>query len=312
VLAYPIWAAITLYLVAYHWIGQQQNRELRSRVIRTGVVTVTALFMLVTGVGCYKLYKWNNELNEGYTLFNSLFSGLLPIVDDPVETLDELGLDERLVQDVGKSGYAMDLLVIPNSPEGEEMVLSKVDTFDLVKYYITHPKYLYKALDISAVNAKEYFTWLFLEPYVDEYYPDEISYRNTFKFPLWEFTRKYVAPGNFLEYAGIYVALFTACIASFVRQRGKPRKRMLCVLFMGMMLTGLIQFPLAYIGNGMADPVKQMYLFMLSFDLTILISIGWIFRTVRSSLKKRQQNKSMKVEQLEAIMSRLEQRTKRQ
>ena len=60
-------------------------------------------------------------------------------------------------------------------------------------------------------------------------------------------------------------------------------------LLWGVMFIGLLQFPMPFVGNGMADTAKQLFLFNFVFDIMLVVSIYWCFHKVIDfcSLKKR-------------------------
>ena len=71
----------------------------------------------------------------------------------------------------------------------------------------------------------------------------------------------------------------------------KNRRVFQLLLYMSIMTMGIIQYPLPFIGNGLADTNKQLYLFMLCWDITIFITIcyviNWVFRNIVRSVNKK-------------------------
>ena len=59
------------------------------------------------------------------------------------------------------------------------------------------------------------------------------------------------------------------------------------VPFIFVILMGLIQFPMPYIGNGAADISKQLFLFNISFDFGLTVLIYMLFKTVSKKLSKK-------------------------
>ena len=289
VVAFPVWAAVLLPLAWHHFMGAPAPDTVRARrprkKLNAALMLALTAAIAVSGVSCVKLYLWNSDIVSTYNIYNSLINGLLPIVDDPLETLEELDLDPVFAQDIGRSAFEPGLQVPLGSPELQEMLFDKLTVMDILKYYLTHPKYLYKVLQITAEHAAAYDSNLILEHYADAANGEGL-FRGAQKFAFWQAVRPYVTPRSFLWYTLFYGALFTACGVSLVRNWKKPRKRLTVILFLGLMITGLLQFPLPVIGNGLADASKQLYLFMLSYDLTLIALGGWIFTAVRDRRAK--------------------------
>jgi hypothetical protein len=279
VVAFPVWFVVVLALSWCHFVDKKAPPNNRKKAVNTVLLLGIVGLMIFSGVSCVKLYNWNSGTISKYNVYNSLLNGLLPLVDDPEETLEELGLDPILAQDTGESGFSSELLYPLHTDEAQKMVFDKVGVMDIFKYYLTHPVYMYRVLQTTAECSAEYKTDLLLERYTGG--NGETAYRYADKFAFWQHIRPYIVPRSFLLYAVIYLCLFSVCIYSLIRNRSKPRKRLSALLFMGLMLTGLLQFPLPVIGNGLADPNKQLYLFMLTYDLTMLVTCCWIFIAVR-------------------------------
>ena len=55
-----------------------------------------------------------------------------------------------------------------------------------------------------------------------------------------------------------------------LRRAGDGRSRLMTLLFLAVLLTGILQYPLPFLGNGYADTNKQLYLFMLCHDVCML------------------------------------------
>ena len=64
------------------------------------------------------------------------------------------------------------------------------------------------------------------------------------------------------------------------------KKNRYAVPFIFVILMGLIQFPMPYIGNGAADISKQLFLFNISFDFGLTVLIYMLFKTVSKNYQK--------------------------
>ena len=291
IVAFPFWFVILGLLAWYHFIsGEKQADESRrtlNRALMLGVVGI----MIVSSVSCVKLYSWNSDIVSTYNIYNSLLNGLLPIVDDPEETLTELGLDPILAQDTGKTAFDQDLTIPLTSAEAQEQVFDRIDVIGILMYYVRHPNYLFRAMEETADYAAAYDSSLLLSRTYDE--AGEEQFDEAHKFALWESIRPFLVPRSFLYYVVFYLVMFGVSIYLLVRSRKFPQTRLAVLVFMGLMITGILQFPLPLIGNGVADTSKQLYLFMLSYDLTVLTALGFIFYSVYHRYYLHEQSKMM-------------------
>ncbi len=277
VLAFPLWAG--LLTVTGIFICRPPKTPLWTKILCAAVL---AIYCAWTGLSCWKLYVWNSEVNETCTLYSSIMYGALMLTDSDEEAramLEDMGLDPSLARDKGHHAYtpAEDVYLSPLSEEAQEVLYDKVNTFDVLRFYLTHPRYLYRAMEVTAQKAvRPYDTLLQFSGNTHDDQDSKIG-----RFPCWQELRQYVVPHHFWQYVVIYALLFAVCIRSLIRRRKEPRHRLYLLFYIVLMLTGIIQYPLPFIGNGYADTTKQLYLFMLCWDLTMLIALGWLLSAIR-------------------------------
>lgn len=286
------WGWMPLCLIKYHLYGEWKS------IAKKGVAVICACLIIVnqiwTGVCCVAFYKWNSETVEEDTLYHAITLGILPLADNPEEMCDELGIDPIIAQDIGKHAYLdkEEYVTVPRSVEADERLYSRINTFGLLKYYILHPTYLLRALEITAAYAIEPATLLHV-------FKDEMG-GNRGRWTFWVNVRAHCVPHHFWQYVIVYAVLFCACGYLLFHSK-KKENSLLIVLFICIMLTGIFQYPLAYIGNGYADTNKQLYLFMLSYDITMLWTVVFVVQkmcmylkrivTMYRSTRKEQENK---------------------
>ena len=261
VLAWPLWMALLAVLAV------RALRRMNRRRMLTWLCAVLLVVQTVwSGLCCLNLYRWNSELNESATLFSALFDGILTLTDDPEAMLEDMGLDPALAADVGKNGYSdpNDMVAPPYSDRGREMIDSKINTLGLLKYYVTHPAYLLEALEITAQQAVE--PAIALHHFVGE---AEAAHTDHTRFGLWARVRPHVTPRHFWQYVLLYGGMLAVC-ALRLRRAGDGRSRLMTLVFLAVLFTGVLQYPLPFLGNGYADTNKQLYLFMLCHDVCML------------------------------------------
>lgn len=278
VLAWPFWV-IMLVIVTIFVYKKSKNGLTRTakRIFGTVCTIIVGIYIIYSGISCYKLYQWNSELNEKDTLYQAIMLGALEIAQSEEEEqiiLAEMDLSPELALDKGKHAYlpSEEYNIAPRSEKAEELLYNKINTFGLLKFYITHPKYLYRALEITSSQAVYPATSL-LMPKQDT--PIDVE-SNHGRFTLWENFRPLLVPHHFWQYVIIYLILFITCIRYLIYHKTELQHKILICLYMLIMMTGIIQFPLPFIGNGLADTNKQLYLFMLCWDITALVAIAWV------------------------------------
>lgn len=271
VLGWPFWTAMLLIL-AVHLL----RRANWKRVMPWFCAVFMTVHILWSGACCLLLYAWNNAINEGATLFSAIFDGALMLTDEPEAMLEEMGLDPALAADRGKTGYddPAAMVAAPYSPKAQEMIYSKINTMGLLKYYITHPAYLYQALEITAQHAVS--PAISLHHFAGE---AETAHADHTRFGWWAQLRPYVTPRHFWQYVLLYGGMLVGCIVR-LRRCQDPRGRLLTLLLVLVLFTGVMQYPLPFLGNGYADTNKQLYLFMLCHDLCMLTVVCFLLGRV--------------------------------
>lgn len=272
--AFPIVLFITFVLYLYHVKRAKWSIKIVSTVlilILSGILSIESL----------RLYQHNDDSNAAMNVWQSMFTGLLAISDDPVQTLLDFDMDPNMVVDIGKHAYYADedYYIGPLTKEAETELFTKVDTMKLLKYYILHPKYLYRAMDHAAESASLRMPdWLLYLGQRDDEEHDEVG-----RFSFWEEFRISFAPDRFISYVIIYAVIFIYVLRSLWQQRKVQDKRMqlLKLFYLSITMIGIIQYPLSVIGNGFTDNTKQMYLFILCFDFSIVFAVLEVYRRVK-------------------------------
>ncbi len=270
VVSFPLWTILLLSIMLYH-NPLFENKKIKKSAVCCFLISI--LLFSVSGISCYRLYLWNAHYNEKDTLYSAVMDGILSLSDNPEATLQEMGLNPKLAQDKGKQAYGdkENMYLVPGTVKAEEELYSKIDTFGLLRYYLSQPVYFYQAMEITAQYAMEPPVSLF--HYVNDDYNGTTG--NFGRFTIWQNIRSFIVPHHFWQYIVIYAVLFSLCIWRFITNRGNVRNRFLIALYATILLTGIFQYPLPFIGNGHADTQKQLYLFMLTYDIAMLGGLGW-------------------------------------
>lgn len=230
------------------------------------------------------VYRHNEHISSPDTIYQSVFYGLLMISEDDEAVLTELGLDSVLAADEGKHAYLdkSEYFCAPRTPKAQEMIYSRISTTDMLFYYLKHPDKLWTILDITAQAAAEPLPDFTL--YRGEKTTQEHHVVNRVRF--WRDIRETLVFDRFWQLLLLYGTELLCGAGLLCRRKTCKKDKLLMGLFLCMSLTGLIQFPLTFIGNGFADNTKQLYLFRLTYDITFFLGIYLLFLGIGSLLHR--------------------------
>ncbi|MCX7714552.1 MAG: hypothetical protein N2171_02340 [Clostridia bacterium] len=213
------------------------------------------------------------------TQYNSVFYGILKDSENPAEDLKALGLNPDMAVDAGKHAY-LDLgeyVYPPRTNIMQEEFYDKMNNVKLVKFYISHPARLAKAMEITAKNA--FYTYIDLGTFEEN--SGKAPLESDYRFDAWSSIRNHF-PKTLLFIIPMYTLFFVLGICEYRRHKNKY-----ALVFLIVVCMGLIQFPMPYIGNGNADIVKQLYLFNITFDIGVFSVVCMIERKLIIWIKKR-------------------------
>lgn len=257
----------TVLIIALLYVGFKSNKR--------NLCIVCSIVLLWHGVGGYVINGGQLNLD---TQYNSVFYGILKDSPTPKQDLIDMGLDGDMAADSGKHAYLdkSEYKYPPRSDIMNEKFHSKMSNGKLIKFYITHPLRLVSVMETTAQNAftNKINLGTFEKKY--GYAPNTSSYR----FDLWENIREHLPKTLFFIIPSYAIFLLIAIVML-------KKKNKYAVPFIFVILMGLIQFPMPYIGNGAADISKQLFLFNISFDFGLTVLIYMLFETVSKKLSKK-------------------------
>ncbi len=233
---------------------------------RRALTVICTAVIAFHGIGGYIINGFT--LNTA-TQYNSVFYGILKDSPNPAEDLIYLGIDASMAEDSGKHAFldSSAYKYPPNSRETEKKFYSKMSNTKLMKFYITNPKRLIKAMKETASSA--FYNKVYLGTFEEKYGFEKNC--SEYRFDLWENIRSSFPHSlNFI----IPVLLIFIIIALFMIKH----RNIYGIPFLGIILMGAIQFPMPYIGNGAADISKQLFIFNIMFDICITVIIYILIR----------------------------------
>lgn len=213
-------------------------------------------------------------------LYNSVFYGILYDSPDPRQDLIDLGLNPEMAVEAGKHAYQGGEYVShpPKSARTKRDFYDRLSKSGVIKFYITHPDRLLQGLDYTA--SQSFFTATALGKYSFTDNPKSISSfgRNTF----WSDFRSRHLPKELIFIVSVFSLTIVVSIVSYLRSRHDSAARRTIELLWALMLIGMLQFPLPYLGNGHGDTRKQLFLFNFIFDIMLLALAYWVLRATHT------------------------------
>lgn len=268
---------------------QELSEQEKSETVRLRIKWAVQIF-LVTGMvaliarSAVIIYQKDSAISSQDTTYSSIFSGVLMVAEDPVEALEELGLDESLIADAGKNPYLGEgaYYCQPRTEMAEEMIYSKVNTFNVLEWYLKHPDKLLYMLDHAAAESANPMPDYFL--YVGEKTTQE--HRTVSKFNLWSALRGSITPNYFWQYVVLYGAILIYCLIKLIRRSTTGKGKLLSGFMIVIVFAGALQFPLSVIGNGFIDNTKQLFMFRLIHDMIITVAAFTVFIKGRDWMRR--------------------------
>lgn len=210
------------------------------------------------------------------TEYNSVFYGILKDSPEPEKDLAVLGLSPDMSAEAGKHAYLPKEQYVKYIPWSELTKIEfneKVSNFKLLGFYLSQPKRLIEAMQYTASQSFDTRGYLgkFEKAAVNEY-----TY--TFnRFTFWSDYRNLLLPKDLVFLIFFYTSVITVSLYKYINIKSDKVSCMKIELFILIVIIGILQFPMPYIGNGAADTAKQLFLFNYSFDITFLVAATWLF-----------------------------------
>lgn len=241
---------------------------------RKTFVIVLTIFTVWYGVGNYVINGTSLNMD---TQYNSVFYGILKDSPDPTADLVSLGLDTELAADAGKHSYLEpeEYKYVPRSDILKDKFYSQMSNGKLIKFYLTHPSRLIKAMEITANHA--FTNKISLGTFEESAGMDSGAF--SYRFDIWENIR-----GMYPKTLAFIIPMYVLFLAIGLYE-GVKKRNLYGYLFLIILMMGAIQFPMPYLGNGNADIIKQLFLFNVVFDLGLFVSAYYggakLYRKIR-------------------------------
>jgi len=223
------------------------------------------------------VYPLNLNLNDqdnSNRQYNSVFYGILKESPNPAQDLIDMGLNPDMAVDAGKHAFldkSQYIKYVPRTQITQQEFYSKISNGKLAKFYVTHPARFLQGMEYTAGQA--FTTTTFLGKYPRVY--SEAPVREFNRFTLWSTFREQHLPKHLWFLLLTYTVVFAVSLFIYLKNQGFQEVKARIQLLWGIMMIGLIQFPMPYVGNGQADTSKQLFLFNFVFDVILIVAVCW-------------------------------------
>lgn len=255
----------------------------RAKLKRSEAVLLLGLYILLI-IYPIRMNHFSKALSQD-TNYNSVFYGILKDSNTPEKDLMDLGLNPDMAIEAGKHSYLPSseyAKYAPHTAITAQEFYSKMSNVKLVSFYLKHPLRLIKGMQYTAEKA--FYTSTGLGKYSRSYSQEPISEFNRFTF--WSSIREGKLPRRLSFIILVYILVFSVTLNIYIKNRYKEELKGKIQLLWALMLIGMLQFPMPYVGNGEADTAKQLYLFNFIFDIMLLVSVIWLANKLVSLIEK--------------------------
>jgi hypothetical protein len=253
-------------------------RSWRGRRWRAATAGGVVTLVLFTTAAYY--FATPRDLREA-TLYNTLFYGILRVSPSREADLRFFGLDPALAAYTNTTYYS------PEVPRGDPrlraMLSSRVTQSRVVWFYATHPTRLLAVLARGARLAGHIHPPGHGNFAADSGRPPRARSQD---FARWSrFRSSWPSEPWFL--LALFAAALGAGLAHLVRAGTRVHRELTGLFLLGILMAAG-QYLVKFIGNGLLDTVKQLFLFNVLIDLCLIAGILWAVHTMVAFVGRRQ------------------------
>ncbi|MGQ9496025.1 MAG: glycan biosynthesis hexose transferase WsfD [Thermoanaerobaculaceae bacterium] len=249
-----------------------------SRAFRWTAILGAVATLLLAGFFFVKGPAWLKRLY----LYQSVFYGILNFSPDVKADLQALGLDPKLAVNAGYH-FFRPAPIPQQSEEMQQQFFSRVSRWDVVRFYLQHPRRLLAQMGAAATRA---FT--IRPPYLGNYEPSAGKpYRaQCTQWALWSDVKRFVIPNHWVTLASVFAAFAVTNLFFFVRawKSGDRRLALVAIFWLVFVANSLLQWIVPFVADGFADFEKHMFLFNVSFDAVIVVSLLFLVKKLAKTV----------------------------
>lgn len=244
-------------------------RQFRKDRLWKAVIVISSFLLIISSAAIYQ--STPNRI-KNCNKYQTVFYGILKDSPNPEKDLKELGLDPKFAALAGTNYFTANLPYDIKDPNMDKELYNKISRGKILEFYLKHPVRYMAKLEKTANNAftirQEGFGNYEKSENVK---PGQMAY----SFSLWSSLKKSVLPNSLLFVVLFYVFFFGILIMQHIKTKEASGKTYIEV-FMLIGVIGITQFLVPVLGDGEADLSKHLFLFNVSFDMMLVISLTWL------------------------------------
>jgi len=241
---------------------------------KTKILIASMSFLLFASTSWYFINGTPAHMKEAQ-LYDSVFNGILVLSDQPKEELNKLELPADFERFANASMFNAKSPIRDST--FRNIFFNKINHLDVVKYYISNPDKLYLALEVSADHS-----FNFRPGYGNfEKSSGMPSKSRSQSFDDWSNIKNQFFPKNLWFIFGFLLLYMMMVIYEWRRAKNKLPVEVMMLL---PIITGMALVT-PFIGVGMTEIGKHMFLFNVLFDICLIIAVFWLLSKLSLSTK---------------------------
>ncbi len=228
------------------------------------IITLVGAILIIAG--SLGIYSAAPRAIRQQNLYDSVFYGILMNTPTPETDLRQLGVDPKYSVLKGTDAFSSTLDIYGR--QFAQDFYSRVDTADVMKFYLLHPRHLLTELKAvakaAAANRPDY-----IGNYEKSAGLPPVSISNRWSF--WDAMKQQRLPQAIWFYLVYFCLYLLAVVYAHIRSAMKPVK-LLTEVCGAIGIMTVIAY-LVVLGDGEFGLVKHLFLFEVLFDISLLITI---------------------------------------
>lgn len=266
------------------WVAWFLSSEIpgnRARLLISGTAGL-ALFV----ISIYQLSAGVSTNIAKINQYNSVFMGVLKVSTDPVRDLRELKIayPKKFAMLAGVDWWSVRTTeYIKQNPK----LANQLSTFsykEISLYYLKHPLRFYQLSKLACRSAYETRFANVGNFEVSTGVPPNTSSN---RFNTWSVIKRNFIPRQFLFYGSFFIANIVSMALAWQQLQTQKRLRRLPEFHLLLILLANIEFFTSILGEGLADIMKHLLLFNLTWDLCLLFLLFYGVQLITVVVDKR-------------------------
>lgn len=270
----PTGILLALLIIGLIKFDKKRNIAITGILLIIGLIG-TSIFLYTKIEGKFDYINRYNSLNRGILLYES----------DPEKILEEMGINKKYSLLQGTNYFEVISQIDLKDPNLKKDYYDHFTIGKIVKYYVMHPSKIYKMAKIGFNNA------YYIRPEVLGNYEREASKQpgaKSYFFSGWSRFKSGYLPKSIMVSMLYVIFLFYPIGKRYIRAKKNCDSKDIAMgeLFLYVFLVGFIQIAASLVGAGDADLSKHEFMYNMSFDMMIVLSLQAILRNKEEKVKE--------------------------